>query len=138
MKRELTAEQKAKREERVKQFRAMWKQVADMPELERVQLANKVGIVTVEGRALSPRNQCLCAIQNPAVTVVGGFRQWLKQGRAVRKGEHGMMIWVPSIQSSNGNGANGEDAPTTEADETRFFIGTVFDIGQTQEVEVAS
>jgi hypothetical protein len=134
MKRQLTEEQKAKRQERVKRFRDLWKRVADMPEEERIQLANKVGIVTVEGRPLSPRNQCLCAMQNPTVTVVGGFRQWLKQGRAVMKGQHGMRIWVPTTKRDG----SGEEAPKDVADETRFFIGTVFDVGQTQEVEVAS
>lgn len=131
MRRQLTAEQVAKRDERVRRFRALWKQVADMPELERVQLANKVGIVTVDGRQLSPNNQCLLANQSPTVTVVGGFRQWLKQGRCVRKGEKGLMIWVPTSKRES----NGEEAPKDASEETRFFIGTVFDIGQTAELE---
>jgi hypothetical protein len=28
-------------------------------------------------------------------TIVGGFRQWLKQGRCVKKGEHRSDIWIP-------------------------------------------
>ena len=137
MKREPTAEQKAKAEERRARFKQLWKQVANMPELERVQLANKLGIVTVEGAALSPRNQCLIALQSPAASVVGGFRQWIKQGRCVKKGEHGAMIWCPT---GTRNTQTTADDPNSQAqadsgNDVYFIIGTVFDIGQTQELK---
>jgi len=132
MKRSITPEQKARRGERKAQFKALWKRVADMPEAERLALSAKAGIVTPDGHALSVRNQCLVAFQCPTATVVGGFRQWLKNGRQVRKGEHGAMIWVP-IKAKSDPSEDGEaDEPTAGAT-TRFIIGTVFDISQTME-----
>ena len=110
-----------------------------MPELERVQLANKLGIVTCEGHELSLCNTMLIALQCPTASIVGGFRQWIKQGRCVRKGEHGMMIWCPT-------GGKGEAVPPMAVivygseppaeSSHRFIIGTVFDIGQTEELGV--
>lgn len=142
MRKQLTAEQIEKRDARKAQFRALWKQVAAMPELERIQLANKLGIVTVDGHELSLANTMLVALQNPAASIVGGFRQWINHGRAVMKGQHGMMIWVPvggrkndaPLDGSNSSSAVADGAPESEND-TRFIIGTVFDIGQTQEIE---
>ena len=135
MKRTLTPEQIARRDERRAKFKVLWKQVADMPELERVQLANRTGLLTCDGHSLSPRNQCLIILQAPKASVVGGFRQWLKHGRAVRKGEHGAMIWVPT----GGRKSTGPQGETVleEGTETRFTIGTVFDIGQTDAVGTA-
>jgi hypothetical protein len=144
--RKWSAEQIQKREVRKAQFRALWKQVADMPELQRIQLANKVGIVTCEGHELSLANQCLLALQCPNVSVVGGFRQWIKQGRAVVKGQHGHMIWVPIGKGQQTNGAgqklltNGQqtgEQTGSDGDKPGFTIGTVFDISQTQEIETA-
>jgi hypothetical protein len=130
----LTAEQIAKRDARRARFKALWKQVADMPELERIQLSNKLGIVTVEGRQLSLNNQCLLALQCPGASVVGGFRQWIAQGRAVMKGQHGHMIWCPTGKPKQGE-ATEPTAAEVEGSELRFIIGTVFDISQTQEIE---
>lgn len=142
MTRKLTTEQIAKRDARRAQFRALWKQVGNMPELERIQLSNKLGLITPDGHAFSLGNAMLIAIQRPNATVLGGFRQWLKHGRAVRKGEHGCMIWVPcggksntaALDGSTSNSAVTDGAPT-ETGDTRFIIGTVFDISQTDEVE---
>ena len=138
MKKQLTAEQTAKRDERRAKFREMWKQVAKMPELERVQLSNKLGFVNVEGHAFSLANMMLLAVQAPAGSVFGGFRQWIKQGRAVRKGEHGAMIWVPignkaAESTTSAAGINEE----IESAERHFIIGTVFDISQTDEIQTA-
>lgn len=139
MKRNLTPEQIEKRDARRTQFRALWKTVAAMPELQRIQIANKLGLRTVEGHELSLCNTMLVAMQLPTASVLGGFRQWLKQGRAVRKGEHGAMIWVPIGKKENGNGTESPVAgePASETDETRFIIGTIFDIAQTEEVETS-
>jgi hypothetical protein len=128
--REATPEQKARAEERRAKFRTLWKQIGNMPELERIQMANKLGIVNCEGHTLSVKNQCLIAFQTPGASVVGGFRQWLKQGRAVKKGEHGAMIWIKAGQRKS---EDASEAP--ESDDPRFVTGTVFDIGQTQPVE---
>jgi antirestriction protein ArdC len=90
----------------------------------------KVGaIVTCEGRSLSPFNTCLVLNQLPTASMVGGFRQWLDKGRAVKKGEHGLMIWIPTKGK--------DDKPTAEDIEQEtarpnFVMGTVFDISQTE------
>lgn len=140
MRKQLTVEQKAKAEARKAQFRDLWKRVSAMPELERIQLSNRLGLVTCEGRGLSLTNQMLIALQRPGATVLGGFRQWLRQGRAVRKGEHGCMIWVP-CGAKGGADASAAPEGTGEAAEgvdVRFIVGTVFDIGQTEEVNAAA
>jgi hypothetical protein len=136
MRKELTPEQEAAKHERREKFRALWKQVAAMPELDRIRLSAKFGIRTCDGHEMSVNNQCLCAMQCPAVSIVGGFRQWIKHGRAVCKGQHGMMIWVPV--GTGTKVVDGQVEATGEPDEKRFIIGTVFDIGQTQEMETAN
>jgi hypothetical protein len=141
MKKNLTPEQTAARDARKAKFRALWRQVAAMPELERVQISNRLGVHTADGHALSLCNQILVGLQLPAASVVGGFRQWLAHGRAVAKGEHGAMIWVPTggrhndvpLDGGTSNSAIVDCQPEGPAD-TRFLIGTVFDISQTQEV----
>lgn len=129
-------EQKARAAARREQFKAIWKQVAAMPEAERLALVAKCGIVNVDGRPLSCYNMCLVAMQKADATVIGGFRQWLKAGRVVKKGERGCMIWVPL------RGKGQEPAPAEpDADEAdakpkrrmRFIPGTIFDISQTME-----
>lgn len=85
-------------------------------------------IMTCEGRGLSVRNTILCIMQSGgAATVVGGFKQWLKMGRAVSKGEHGMTILFPRITGADQEG-NGDP-------EIHFMTGYVFDVSQTHEIE---
>lgn len=143
MKRQLTPEQIEKRDARRAKFRVLVKQVADMGDSERAMLAARMGnLVTCEGHVLSIHNSCLLATQCPTATVVGGFRQWLKHGRAVIKGQHGAMIWVPvggrnndvPLDGSTSNSAVVDGQPSGDSDR-RFIIGTVFDISQTQEIE---
>ena len=106
-----------------------------MTDEQRAAMAARLpGIVTVEGRALSPFNCCLLAMQAPSVTMVGGFRQWINAGRAVRKGEHGMSIWVPKMPKDDPNRQGDE---SSSADEVHFLLGTVFDVSQTDEIETA-
>jgi hypothetical protein len=147
MKKQPTPEQKAKAEERREQFRRLVKTLADMPEEKRIEMVCRVGaVVTCEGHALSIVNTNLCIMQRDNVSMVGGFAQWLKHGRAVRKGEHGLGIWVPIKGKSDNNGpadvshggepiAEAKDAKANPG--TRFMMGTVFDISQTQEIPPA-
>lgn len=128
----MTEEQIEARDKRRAAFRELWKVVAKMPVQERVAMAHKFGITTCDGRELSLCNQILVAMQSPRASFVGGFRQWLKHGRAVRKGEHGAMIWVPIGRKSE---ESSTEASNDEAGEKPgFIIGTVFDISQTDEV----
>ncbi len=102
-----------------------------MQEVERLQIVERVGAVpTCEGRALSPFNSCLILYQNPTASMVGGFRQWINAGRAVRKGERGLMIWIPTAAKREGELDDSEDV--------RFLMGTVFDISQTDPLEVSN
>lgn len=141
MKRKLTPAQETARDERRAKFKTLWKQVAAMPESERLLIACKLGLTTCEGHQLSPGNQYLIFLQNPAASVLGGFRQWRKHGRTVKKGEHGAMIWVPC---GAGKKATGEATPASQAEGTAeptgegssfFVVGTLFDISQTEEMQ---
>lgn len=126
MKKKLTPVMKAKREKRRAEFQAVIKKVAGMTVEQRQELIGKIGVIpTVVGAALSPFNSCLVMYQNRDVSMVGGFRQWKAAGRNIKKGEHGLGIWIPTSKSK-------EDNP--EETETRFFMGTVFDISQTEEI----
>ena len=127
---EATAEQKeaaATRRAGIKQLCAI---VKALPVEKRVLLAASYGIRTAEGRELSPFNQCLLVHQNSSVSIVGGFQQWKKLNRSVKKGERALAIWVPCGKQAEGAGDAGANPDTTE---DRFFIlGNVFDISQTE------
>ncbi len=131
-----TAEQKAKADARRERFRELVQAVAALTDDERAALVAKLGaIVTCEGRTLSIHNSCLLVTQLPTASMVGGFHQWKAHGRSVKKGEHGLMLWIPT-----GKGAESEPAATgagegTDGDTGKrrgFVMGTVFDITQTE------
>jgi hypothetical protein len=127
---EATTEQKeaaAARRAGIKQLCAI---VKALPVEKRVLLAASYGIRNPEGRELSPFNQCLLVHQNSSVSIVGGFQQWKKLGRSVKKGERALAIWVPCGKQAEGASDAGANPDTTE---DRFFIlGNVFDITQTE------
>ncbi len=131
--RKLTEAQITARDDRKLRFRALVKELAELPEEERTRRFSALPFVKLSsGTAFSPSNAMLIAFQSggkAVPTVLGGFAEWLKQGRAVRKGEHGYMVWVPI----------GAKKPTDESpelpqnsDDVHFIIGTVFDISQTE------
>lgn len=140
--RQLTPEQLAARDERRIRFRAIVKQLAELPEAERAERMKRIGFVKLSTQSpYSPANSMLIAFQSVGhqPTILGGFAEWKKQGRAVRKGEHGYMIWVPigiKKEEIPAVGTNGE--LTTMLQEVNadvhFTIGTVFDISQTEEI----
>jgi len=100
-------------------------QFAKMTESERVELSNQLGSLrTIEGRPLSFKNSALLYFQRKGVSIVGGFQQWKKAGRIVKKGEKALGIFCPaSTKAKEGETA---DSPTF------FFTGNVFDISQTE------
>jgi hypothetical protein len=137
MRRQPTPEQKQKAAERRERFRVIAKQVAAMTPEERTALVMQAGaILTCEGRELSMVNSCLVLTQRPGASMVGGFRQWKDKGRSVRKGEHGLMIWIPVGRGKDDTptaadldaGSEGNDA------RPRFLMGTVFDVSQTEAI----
>lgn len=77
-------------------------------------------------------NTLLIAAQMPTATRVCGFHGWLRLGRHVRKGEHGIRILAPvtvrKVEDEDEDGSDGGDDARTV---TRFRIVTVFDISQT-------
>jgi antirestriction protein ArdC len=109
--------------------------IAKLSDEQRAKLIAEHPIVTIAGRVLSPVNQCMIASQNPTATIVGGFRQWLDAGRAVRKGEHGAAIWVPVGAGKQKEGEERAEAIADDSQGVRFVLGTVFDIQQTDEAE---
>lgn len=135
MKKHLTEAQKQAAQKRREQFRAMCSKVAAMTDAERAALAEKMFVVNVEGHTLSPHNQVLLAFQSASpLTVVGGFNQWRKMGRVVRKGEHGLMIWVPLGTKPDPNKQPGE-VSSADLEGPGFIPATVFDIAQTEQLE---
>ena len=104
------------------------KTLSEMSEEQRQAIAEKYGIVTVEGHLLTPHNQCFLVAQAETnFTVVGGFQQWKKAGRIVRKGEHGFLILVPSKTNQEQN-----SEIISDDEDVKFFSATVFDISQTE------
>ena len=124
----LSGEQKQqKRQEKKEKILKIRKTLSEMTEEQRQVVADKFGIVTVEGHLLTAHNQCLLVAQSQInFTIVGGFQQWKKAGRSVRKGEHGFLILVPSKSTQDQNSKALCD------DDVRFFSATVFDISQTE------
>lgn len=131
----LTPAEQARRDERKEKFAALIKRVAEMSAEAKATLAASMpGVVNCDGHALSMRNTLLIALQiGSSATIVGGFRQWIKQGRVVRKGEHGASILVPCTPKKDENKQEGEESNSR----TFFTSGTVFDISQTQAIEVS-
>jgi len=137
--RQLAPEQKAAAAERRARFTALANRVAQMSDDERAALVARVGaIVTCEGRALSVHNSCLVLTQLPTASMVGGFCQWKAHNRRVKRGERGLMIWVPTARKDDATPTANEGQPASEAapesSEKRagFVVGTVFDISQTE------
>jgi len=68
-------------------------------------------------------NQLMILSQKRDATRVAGFRTWKKLGRYVKRGEKGIVIFVPIIWHENEDGE--------EEKVIRFKTGYVFDISQT-------
>jgi len=131
MRRKPTPEQKAKAQEKRAKLREICRQIKAMDDGERARLASRTQARNIEGLTLSPHNQCMLAFQKPDVTIVGGFRQWKRAGRTVKKGEHGLGIWIPRFVGEKKEDGDTETEPGTLEG---FLFGTVFDVSQTEEV----
>lgn len=126
MKKELTKEQLAMAAEKRDRIRDIIKKISSMTAEERAVVASRLPLINTEGKQLSQHNAIMIAFQGGAdCTIVGGFKQWLKQGRCVSAGQHGYSIWFP---------ARGKDEDGEESADTKFLLGTVFDISQTIEL----
>jgi hypothetical protein len=111
------------------------------------QLAESVArLMTAEGwqaamqrrawmRRYSFRNFMLILQQCPDATDVRSLREWNAAGRRVRKGEHSIKIWAPSIRKRDASAAaSGDEAGRDEEDRAavRFILVSVFDVSQTE------
>ena len=97
-------------------------------------MANSIGhkIMTCEHRQLSEFNTALIIDQGGCdYTIVGGYQQWRRAGRQVRAGEHGVSIWIPCNKKKE----TVENA-AADADSLYFVMGTIFDVSQTDEIQV--
>jgi hypothetical protein len=106
-------------------MKQLGEQFAKMSEAERVELSNQLGSLrTIEGRPLSFKNSALLYFQKKGVSIVGGFQQWKKAGRIVKKGEKALAIFCPATKKT-------EEGETSDSP-SFFFTGNVFDISQTE------
>lgn len=106
-------------------IKAIYQSVKDLTQDQKDQLMMQLNIKNPEGHYLSGRNCILlerqAAIYNPNISfsVVGGFQQWQKHNRKVKKGESGFYIAIPSKK---------ENQESENSDEVFFFFKAVFDI----------
>ncbi len=117
------------KEEKKTRIKELMNKLSQFSEEQRQALVDRLGILNPEGHMLTGRNQALLYFQasgNP-LSVVGGFQQWKKYGRVVRKGERGYLIAVPANNKKNDENADSEDP-------TFFLWKAVFDISQTEEL----
>ena len=81
-------------------------------------------------------------------SLIGGFNQWQKQGRTVRKGEKSLKIFAPRpFKKEENAGKDLETMTTTELMEIakdtekkkgfRYIVISVFDISQTEVLTTA-
>jgi hypothetical protein len=115
------------RKQRLQEIR---EKLANLSDKERNTLIKRGLVATVEGRTLSLQNTLMVYLQADKIpTVVGGYRQWQRAGKQVKKGEHGMVIWFPVGE---------KDADDDIRDATHFFTAIVFDVSQVDDLERVS
>lgn len=101
---------------------------------QRLELVKKAGIVNIEGKSLSIYNQCMLMFQRDSVSIVGGFQQWKKANRHVKSGESSLIIWFPcGAKKTEETEEIEKDLLSVSQNDTRFMLGNVFDISQTEE-----
>ena len=115
--------------------RALAGKIAGMSETERQALADRLpAVVNPDGHALTVHNTVFLHMQSGRtdLTMVAGFRQWIRAGRAVRKGEHSCgYIFVPLKRKKDDDRREGEQS---SHDRIRFRLVPVFDLSQTDEL----
>lgn len=123
---------------------ALMKALTNLTEEQKAEFASRALITNVNGHELSRNNKILLYLQAGDTftpTVIGGYNQWLKAGKRVQKGQHGMMIWIPKLNKPEETQAEAgedmdagmvEEAPNTQIPR-RFFTATVFDISQVED-----
>lgn len=87
---------------------------------------NWPGYVPIEEK-YSGKNPARIYDAMPSASDVRGFHDWLKAGRCVRKGQHGILIYVPAGYQTD----DAEMAEESEYRRPRVKKAYVFDISQT-------
>ena len=82
-------------------------------------------------------NTLLIAAQRPDATRVAGFHAWLRLGRHVRKGEHGIAILAPVVPRLRVVDADSGDERWVAGRPHAFRVAHVFDVSQTDGEELA-
>lgn len=97
----------------------------------------------------SLNNTLLILEQNPRATQLAGYNKWQQDfNRQVKRGEKGLMIWMPVeikvkenhyVLDENGNRILGDDGKfkreEVEVKKRTFKIGYTFDVSQTEQIE---
>lgn len=105
--------------------------------VQRAELLTRIGgVATIEGHKLSDYNTIFLWYQRQELgmlSIVGGFQQWHKAGRVIKKGEKGLAMLFPMFSERKDRDGNPIINPLTGEKDilTRFNVGTVFDISQT-------
>lgn len=135
MRKPTEAQRQAAKEKR-KRMQELAAKIRAMSDEERAGLVSRVGaVLTIERHPLSLFNSCMILRQagNAPVSIVGGFQQWRKARRSVKKGEHGYCIWFPIKKGEKDEAPATVEALDNEEAKPAFGLGTVFDISQTEE-----
>lgn len=97
----------------------------------------------------SLNNTLMILEQNPHATHLAGYNKWQQDfNRQVKRGEKGLMIWMPVeikvkenhyVLDENGNRILGDDGKfkreEVEVKKRTFKIGYTFDVSQTEQIE---
>lgn len=86
---------------------------------------------SVSGKPYSVFNQCFLVNQEAVPGVFGGFHQWRKASRMVKKGEHGYYICFPIRQYQKEEQMN----EIMKEDKPHFAIVSVFHFDQTEPMD---
>lgn len=104
------------------------KYLRGISEDQKCSIIKGVSIKNTEGKDISVNNALLLLkqtkernMENP--TVIGGFNQWKKQNRIVKKGQKALNIFAPQ---------KGLD----ENAKPKMYIVSVFDVSQTEEIKI--
>ena len=118
-------------DQKKQKIQAIYQSVKDLTPEQKESIILSMLVKNPEGHLLSGNNMLLlnrqAAIYNPNIdfSVVGGFKQWQKHNRKVKKGESGFYIAIPSKK---------QEQQSENEDEIFFFFKAVFDISQTEEL----
>lgn len=121
--------------EKLDKIKALRKTIANFTDDQKKLIADQYKVTNLDGHVLSHYNTLLLFVQSQGnqPTIVGGFKQWLSAGKAVKKGEHGFIIFFPcgKKQQDKETDDNGNQIIEPEY----FATGTVFDVSQVESVK---